>query len=381
MQAMIAYVLAAILAVLGLAAMGGAIFGRKRNQRLLLALAGTSLLVTTSALYSCAPAAVVTPAPTSTPADVQAADTPLPVEEPTAEMPTAVPTVSPDTGTDLPGRIAFHSDRGGELDIWTMNADGSDVRRITESPGRDLEPDWSPDGKTIVFSTARDNPNSVQLYLMDADGGNPRPVMAFSPADHLGARWSPDGSQILFYSNAERNMEIFSIRANGLGLSNLSQNPANDFMPDWSPDGQRIVFVSDRDNNRELYVMNADGSNQLRLTDSFVDELRPRWSPDGTQIVFQRDSEGLTDLFMMDAPGEDVAGPMDQDPVLLTSQEARDESPNWAMAGSKIVFSSDQGTAPQSPTNWDIYLMNPDGSDVVRLTDDPALDRFPAWTP
>jgi Tol biopolymer transport system component len=277
--------------------------------------------------------------------------------------------------------LAFHSDRGGELDIWTMNADGSDLRQLTDTPGRDLEPDWSPDGQTIVYSSARDNPNSVQLYLMDADGASQRPVMAFSPADHLGARWSPDGSAILFYSNAERNMEIFTVRANGQDLANVSQKPANDFMPDWSPDGKRIVFVSDRDNNRELYVMDADGSNQVRLTDSLVDELRPRWSPDGTRIVFQRDSEGLTDLYFMDAPGDDVTGPIDQDAVLLTATETQEESPNWAMDGTRIIFSSDQDTPPQSPTNWDIYLMNPDGGDVVRLTDDPALDRFPAWTP
>ncbi len=377
MQAMFAYLMAAILAVLGVAAVGGAIFGRKRNQRLVLALAGVGLLVGTFSLYSCAPAAVVTPLATSTPAE--ATDTPLPTAMPT-ELPTKAPAeLSP--GPGLPGRVAFHSDRAGELDIWTMNADGSDLRQLTDSPGRDLEPDWSPDGKTLVFSSARDNPNSVQLYLMDADGGNQRPVMAFSPADHLGARWSPDGSQILFYSNAERNMEIFTVRANGLGLRNVSQNPANDFMPDWSPDGQRIVFVSDRDNSRELYVMNADGSNQVRLTDSFIDELRPRWSPDGTRIVFQQDNEGVTDLYVMDAPGDDASGPIDQNAVLLTASAARDESPGWAMDGTKIIFSSDQGSTPQSPANWDIYLMNPDGSDVVRLTDDSALDRFPAWTP
>lgn len=376
MQAMIIYLLAAILAVLGLAATGGAIFGRKRNQRLVLALAGTGLLVTTASLYSCAPAAVVTPAPTPTPVDAQATDTPVPTE-----APTAVPTESPNTGPGLTGRMAFHSDRTGELDIWTMNADGSDLRQLTDTPGRDLEPDWSPDGQTIVYSSARDNPNSVQLYLMDADGGNQRPVMAFSPADHLGARWSPDGSAILFYSNAEGNMEIFTVRANGLGLLNVSQNPANDFMPDWSPDGRRIIFVSDRDNNRELYVMDADGSNQVRLTDSFIDELRPRWSPDGRQIVFQRDNDGLTDLYVMDAPSEEITGPIDQEAVLLTTTEARDESPNWAMNGAKIIFSSDQGTTPQSPTNWDLYQMNPDGSGVARLTDDPAMDRFPSWTP
>lgn len=376
MQAMTVYLLAAILAVLGLAATGGAIFGRKRNQRLVLALAGTGLLATTVSLYSCAPAALVTPAPTLTPTEVQATDMPLPTD-----APTIAPTEFPNAAAELPGRVAFHSDRAGELDIWTMNADGSDLRQLTDAPGRDLEPDWSPDGATIVFSSARDNPNSVQLYLMDADGGNQRPVMAFSPADHLGARWSPDGSQILFYSNAERNMEIFTVRASGQDLANVSQNPANDFMPDWSPDGKRIVFVSDRDNNRELYVMDADGSNQVRLTDSLVDELRPRWSPDGTRIVFQRDSEGLTDLYIMDAPGDDVTGPIDQDAVLLTATETQEESPNWAMDGTRIIFSSDQDTPPQSPTNWDLYLMNPDGSDVVRLTDDPALDRFPAWAP
>lgn len=96
---------------------------------------------------------------------------------------------------DFPGRIAFHSDRDGDLDIYSMNADGTDVQRLTDTPGRDFEPAWSLDGSTIVFSSDRDDPTNAQLYLMDADGSNQRPLMPFSPADYVGAlvaRWGVD---------------------------------------------------------------------------------------------------------------------------------------------------------------------------------------------
>ncbi|MCB0043756.1 MAG: PD40 domain-containing protein, partial [Caldilinea sp.] len=176
-------------------------------------------------------------------------------------------------------RIVFHSDRDGDLEIYSMNADGSDLQQLTDSPGRDFEPDWSPDGSTIVFSSDRDDPTNAQLYLMDADGSNQRPLMPFTPADYLGARWSPDGEWILFHSNLEVDgvpwFNIYKVRKDGSELTDLTGSVDNSFRPDWSPDGQRIVFTSERDGNREIYVMNADGSNPVRLTGNIGDDNQP----------------------------------------------------------------------------------------------------------
>lgn len=381
MSAMSLTILAAVLFVLGLAAIGGATFGRKRNQRLILAALGLVLWGATLYLYAQVGASVspATP-PTPSPTTAQATDTPAPALSPVPETPVTPPaTALP--AMDFPGRLVFHSARTGDLEIYTMNADGTDVRQLTNTPGRDLEPDWSPDGTAIVFTSARDNPNSVQLYLMNSDGSNQQPLMPFVAADYLGAAWSPDGERIAFYTNVDGNMEVYTVRKDGSDLTNLSRHPSNDMMPDWSPDGQRLLFVSERDGNRELYVMNADGSNQVRLTDSFESELRPRWSPDGKTILFQQSTvDDQSDLYVMDAPSASVAGPIDETARLLTLPIVRDESPNWALDGQKIIFSSDRDTEPQGTLNWELYVMNPDGSDVVRLTYSAEMDRFPAWT-
>ncbi len=376
--------LAAVLFVLGLAALGGAIFGRQRNRRLVLAAVGVGLGAAALLLYSQTTSQPSTPTPTPTTVVVQA-PTATPTALPASPIPT--PTATPAAAETpvqpaaMPGRIAFHSDRTGDLEIWVMDANGNNLRQLTNTPGRDIEPDWSPDGQTIAFSSGREAEDDVQLYLMDADGGNQRRLMDFIAADQVGARWSPDGQWIAFFTNVNGPLDIYKVRADGTELTQLTADASNNFMPDWSPDGERIVFVSERDRNREIYVMNADGSNPVRLTDNIADEQRPRWSPDGALILFQSDRDGQNSLYVMDAPALDVAGPIDQEARLLTFPAFLDESPNWALNGGAILFSSNRDSEVLNLPNWEIYWLSPDGTQITRLTNSPTLDRFPAWTP
>ncbi|MGH7563341.1 MAG: TolB family protein [Gemmatimonadota bacterium] len=138
-------------------------------------------------------------------------------------------------------RIVFSSDRDGDLEIYVMNADGSGVEQLTDDPGGDFEPAWSPDGSRIVFASDRgQNPEFTDLYVMNADGS---------------------------------------------GVTNLTNDPptldAFDRAPAWSSAGARIAFASDRDGfpNREIYAMNADGTGITRLTDDPAVDSDPAWSP------------------------------------------------------------------------------------------------------
>lgn len=405
MEPLIQYVLAAVLLVLGLAVVGGALFGRKRKQRLILVAASAILWGSALLLYGCTstepptetpptPVAVletVTVMPetaTATLVPATAAATLVPTAPPSPLLPSPTPklttTVELVQAPPTAGRIAFHSARSGELDIYVMNADGTDLQRLTESPGRDFEPDWSPDGKTIVFSSDRDDPENAQLYVMNSDGSDPKALMPFSDADFIAPRWSPDGEWVLFHSNqavdGEARFEIYKVRKDGTELTNLSNTPGNNFRGDWSPDGQRIIFVSERDSNRELYVMNADGSNQVRLTDNQADDNRPRWSPDGSKILFEGNRDGdNTALYLMDAPSLVVAGPQEDKIRLLTFPGFNSQAGAWAVDGEKIVLSADRDS--DSIQNWDVYIMDADATNIYRLTTDPELDRFPAWTP
>lgn len=381
MNPFVYYALAAILFVLGLAAIGGAAFGQQRNRRIALAVVGVALWVATLALYSRA----ATPAPAEPAPPSAATATP---EAPAVELqPTQALTSTAEAVAFPPigGRVVFHSDRDGELDIYTMNADGSDVQRLTDAAGRDFEPDWSPDGATIVFSSDRDDPDNAMLYLMNADGSDQRRLAISLIDDQVGARWSPDGQWILFHSNplvdGSPRFDLFKIRPDGSDLTRLTDNADNNFMGDWSPDGQRIVFASQRDGNRELYTMNADGSDQARLTDGGWENSLPRWSPDGQLIAFESNRSGATNgVFVIDAPNEQNAGASLESTVrMLTFPGFNYSTPDW-VNDQWLYVSSDRDST--NLVNYEIYLLKADGSEVLRVTNNEGImDRFPNWTP
>jgi hypothetical protein len=195
------------------------------------------------------------------------------------------PAWSPD-GT----RIAFASNRTGNGDIYVMDADGGNVTRLTgpntSAPftSRRFEgsPAWSPDGLRIAFvadlGDATDVPESggnVEIFVMDADGSNVTPVTN-NPEGDWDPAWSPDGSRIAFHgSRGETSSEIYVVRPDGSGLTRLTEDPGRDIQPAWSPDGSRIVFASDRDGALGLFVMDADGSNVVPLTDGQA--VAPTW--------------------------------------------------------------------------------------------------------
>jgi Tol biopolymer transport system component/putative hemolysin len=184
--------------------------------------------------------------------------------------------------------------RGG--DVWVMDADGSNPRNLTNYEAGDQEPAWSPDGQQIAFSSNRGGRSAGQAYAMDifvmnADGSDPRNLTDGATSD-TSPEWSPDGSHIAFQSDRDGNPEIYVMAADGSNPRNLTSHESYDASPAWSPDGSTIAFDSDRDGNREIYVMEADGSNVRRLTDRQGMDGLPTWSPDGRYIAFQSDRGG-----------------------------------------------------------------------------------------
>jgi len=172
-----------------------------------------------------------------------------------------------------------------------MNADGSAQTNLTSNTASDFDPVWPPDGQRIAFTSDRDG--NLEVYVMNTDGSGPTNLTINAASDFFPA-WSPDGEKIAFTSNRDGNIDVFVMNADGSGPTNLTSNAASDFLPAWSPDGQKIAFQSDRDGfgNDEVYVMNADGSAQTRLTSNGAPDQGPDWQP----VLAPDPEEELTDL-------------------------------------------------------------------------------------
>jgi TolB protein len=174
---------------------------------------------------------------------------------------TAEAVVSPDGR-----RIVFTSLKDGDLDIYTMNVDGSDLRRLTTTPGYDGGPWWSPDGTQIVYRawhptdsalvTYRSllaerlvRPNRMELWVMNADGSNQRQITQLGGAN-FGPSWTPDGKRLIFSSNHTQprsgNFDLYLIALDGTGLERLTTHTAFDGFPMFSPDGRSVVWASNR---------------------------------------------------------------------------------------------------------------------------------------
>ena len=264
-------------------------------------------------------------------------------------------------------KIVFRSDRYGPTgEICIMNPDGSDLRRLTTNSATDRCPTISPDGKKIAFTSNRSG--NYEVYIMNTDGSNPQ-RLTNSPVDEAHTDWHPDGSKIAFSRHFDifTSSNIFVINIDGSNEQQITNSAGHNMGPHWSADGTKILFNSTRDGNHEIYTMNADGSNQQRLLFSSVEKTFPRWSPDGSKITYSALNfvtlKGA--IHVMNADGtHDVA---------ITTANAINEGSRWSPDGSQIVFQTDRDS------NFEIYTMNIDGSNLRRLTNHRAWDENPSW--
>jgi Tol biopolymer transport system component len=268
---------------------------------------------------------------------------------------------------DVSGKIAFASNREGVFatyKIYVMNADGSDQSNLNPNQAIGKSPAWSPDGSKIAFESDKDG--NLEIYVMNSDGTGQKRLTTNS-ANDVEPAWSPDGSKIAFRSDRDGNFEIYKMNSDGTGQKRLTTNSAYDGKPDWSPDGSKIAFESDRDGNWEIYVMNSDGTGQKPLTTNSANDIESAWSPDGSKIAFRSDRDGNWEIYVMNSDGTGQKR--------LTTTLYADGGPDWSPDGSKIVYS-----APLE-SNTHIYVMNPDGTGKTAVTSGYHNDIHPSWGP
>ena len=281
----------------------------------------------------------------------------------------------PTGSTGMTSLIAFARHVNGRFEIYTMNVDGSDLRRLTHNESTDdTQPAWSPKADRIAFTGG--GPSNSGVYVMDIDGASQTRLTTtrkgWDPA------WSGDGRKIVFAGPNAQGIasDIWVMNAEGSGQTRLTSD-RNFWGPTWSPNSQRIAFQSPLD----IWVMNADGTGRIQLTNDLA-AFAPAWSPDGSRIAFTRVLDfdpqdvlaGNLEIFVMNANGSNL--------INLTNDPAVDALPTWSPDGSKIAFLRviDAKTNPFEG-NYEIFVMNADGSGQTNLTKDPSMDSDPAWSP
>jgi Tol biopolymer transport system component len=216
----------------------------------------------------------------------------------------------------------------------------------------------------------------AEIYVMNPDGSGQHQLSLNDRNDSFPA-WSADGSLIAFQSSGA-DVDIWVMNADGSGEHNVSNDPTGpDLQPAWSADGSQIAFVKQNfDGTSALWVMGSDGSDQQQLTDEITTNVHPNWSPDGSKIAFASDRDGNFELYTIEPDGSNLTR-------LTFTVNQHEDNPSWSPDGRRLAY--DACVSPTFPcqgsANYEIFAMREDGSGRRRLTDDPSIDWNAAWSP
>ncbi len=242
--------------------------------------------------------------------------------------------------------------------------------QLTDEPGDEAHPRYSPDGTRIAFVAISGGAHGI--HTMPAGGGTPSPLVSGIDLGGVGVaafNWSPDGSEIAYAAKVDGQFEIWKVTVPGGVTTRLTDRPSEwDYWPTWSPDGSQIVFASSAPNwaGLTIWTIPADGGSAMEIGSGHG--THPCWSTDGSLIAFVSQRSGTGDIWTMPAGGEPPA-------TQITSGGAEDGGPDWSPDGSRLVYHTN------AAGNWNIAMVGADGGTPELVTDNPASDFGADWSP
>jgi TolB protein len=269
-------------------------------------------------------------------------------------------------------KLAFVSDRDAtkerrSKELYIVDYDGFNPRRVTVNGSINILPAWSPDGRSLAYVSYRQGaPDIFQASIYEGKSANltgGKGTQSFAPT------FSADGKHIAFASNRSGNMDVWVANADGSGGRRLTTSNALDTAPCWSPTGQELGFTSDRGGSPQIYVMDADGLNVRRLTNVGNYNDACAWNPskEYPEVAYTSRLEGGFEIAVLDI----ATGQVRQ----ITQGHGSCEYPTWAPNGRHLAFSCQRGGS------WQINVSNRDGSDVQTLAAGPGNNVYPDWGP
>jgi Tol biopolymer transport system component len=267
------------------------------------------------------------------------------------------------------GRLAFGmTDPTGNVDIYTVRADGHGLRRLTTGRNFDACAAYSPTGNRIAYCSGVIG-DSLEIWVMRRHGRHAEQLT------HLGGwatfpDFSPDGRRVAFSEApaSGRPARIATVNASGDGLTWLTTGPSDNEYPAWSPDGTRIAFITDRTGSHQVFVMASDGSGAVQLThDGREHGQLPDWSPDGQSIAYQTSTPDGGRIWVMSADGSGAHE------LVSAPAGTEDFGAAWSPDGTRVAFVR---TVPGSQRA--VWVVNADGSNAHPVHPD-GPQFVPGW--
>jgi TolB protein len=266
--------------------------------------------------------------------------------------------------------IAFVSDRQAPYElkeIYLMDYDGWNQRPVTAHRSLSLAPDWSPDGQLLAYVTyVRGSPG---IFVADFNRNGEKRALVTDGTLNSSPSFAPDGRRFALTRSTGASAEIYVGDSGGSGMRQLTYSPGIDTSPAWSPSGREIAFTSSRSGSPQIYVMDSEGANLRRISTQGSYNDGAAWSPDGTRLVYASRRGGTFNIALTDLVTLETS--------LITRGRSSDESPVYSPDGRKIAFASTRSYGSRRETQ--VFVVDVDGANLKQLTRE-GNNYSPAWS-